>query len=91
MKSAVRISDNLGYALKLQIEKAFKDKYVVERIADYDKDYFIFIAKPKTNMDAKFNTTYALNKNNGKIAGFAPSGDFEKFFDAMENGVVYPE
>lgn len=68
-------------------KKAHPD-LTVTTVLDYDENYYVLEAvkdTSKTDYNAPF---FAIGKKDGKIVNFTPGEDFDKFFDAMDNGNI---
>lgn len=61
----------------------------ITTILDYDDTYLIIEAVKNTTTVDYNDPLYAINKDTGKITNFSPAFDFDKYFDALENRVIY--
>ena len=72
-------------ALEL-VSKAFSNRDAAA-IFDYDSRVYIVAAPIKNKKD--FNGCfYSVDKRSGKIETFFPGSDYDKFFDAIDNGAI---
>lgn len=61
----------------------------VTTVIDYDDKYLLIEAVEDTTQRDYNDPLYAVEKKTGKVSHFSPAFDFEKFFDALENRIIY--
>ena len=70
----------------------FKSSHVnltVTTIIDYDNKYLVVEAVEDINKKDYNDPLYAIEKKTGIVTHFSPAFDFDKFFEATENRLLY--
>lgn len=70
----------------------FKNHYknlIVTSVIDYDDKYIIIEALENTNKKDYNDPYYAVEKKSGDVTHFSPAFDIDKFFDAVENRMIF--
>lgn len=79
----------IDYKKAMEIFRKKNPKRIITTVLDYDKDWWV-IEAPESLSQVDYNAPYfGVNKHDGHIANYSPSGDFDTFFDAMNNRQVY--
>lgn len=66
----------------------FKKKHpdlVFKQMLDYDERYYVIEALPPGEKTSFNDPYYGVEKATGVVSYYSPGGEFEKFFDALEN------
>lgn len=69
--------------------KASHKNLIITTIIDYDNKYLVVEAVEDINVKDYNDPLFAIEKRTGKVSHFSPAFDFEKFFDATENRLLF--
>lgn len=75
-----------------KIKDSFNKEYdlIIFLVADYDeKHYLIGAIDDVKNIDRSLNAFYLLSKGDASSRAYSPNEDFDKFFDAYDNKVLF--
>ena len=64
--------------------KAYEPDRTITAVCDYDGDFYIFTMLKDPKVNDYNDPFYAVSKHDGKVYNFSPSGDFNKFGEAMQ-------
>lgn len=63
----------------------------VTAVIDYDEKYLVIEALAHGGEKDYNDPLYAIDKNSGRESNFSPAFDFDKFFEAAENRMIFSE